>query len=190
MIGPAQLKSHNHPRLFLMKGNARPLSWSWVWQQCRFLLILASWGTISYWLISHFIFQAVVVEGSSMSPTLSDSGHYWLNRFHYVISEPCQNDIVALKDPRDKVIEAKRIIAMPEQLVYIKEGRVYVDGKLLIEPYLLPGTPTYAEGRSANELIRLGKNEFFVLGDNRKNSADSRTYGPVPRQNILGRVVQ
>ena len=125
-----------------------------------------------------------------MYPTLSDSGHYWLNRFNYVASEPRQNDIVALKDPRDKGIEVKRIIAMPGQLLYINSGKVYVDGKLLVESYLLPNTPTYAEGGSASESVRVGKNEFFVMGDNRKNSADSRTFGPVPRQNILGKVVE
>ena len=125
-----------------------------------------------------------------MYPTLSDSGHYWLNRASYVTSEPRQNDIVALKDPRDKAIDVKRIIAMPEQLVYIKDGRVYVDGKLLIEPYLLPNTPTSPEGRSASEFVHVGKNQFFVMGDNRLNSADSRTFGSVPRQSILGKVVE
>ena len=73
-------------------------------------MVLASLGTLSYLLITHYIIQAVQVEGSSMYPTLTDSGHYWLNRFSYVISEPRQNDIVALKDPRDNMLEVKRII--------------------------------------------------------------------------------
>jgi signal peptidase I len=162
----------------------------WVLRQCWSLIILGVLGTLSYLLISHFLVQSVQVVGPSMSPTLYDSGHYWLNRFSYVLGEPRSNDIVALKDPRDNVLEVKRIIAMPEQSVCIKGGRVYVDGKLLDEPYLPPKTPTYADERNANEFICIGKDEFFVMGDNRNNSADSRTFGAVPRRNILGRVIE
>lgn len=124
-----------------------------------------------------------------MYPTLSDSGHYWLDRFSYIMSEPRPNDIVVLKDPRDNVLDVKRIIAMPQQSICISGGKVYVDGKLLHQPYLLPKTPTYADDRSGNELICIGQNEFFVMGDNRNNSDDSRVFGAVRRQDILGKVV-
>ena len=147
-------------------------------------------GNIELSVDHPLIVQSVQVEGSSMYPTLTDSGHYWLNRFSYVISEPRQNDIVALKDPRDNTLEVKRIIAMPGQSVYLKDGRVYVNGKLLSEPYLLANTPTYAYEKNANEFICIGNDKFFVLGDNRNNSTDSRTFGAVPRQNILGKVIE
>ena len=162
----------------------------WLLRQCWTVIVLASLGTLSYLLITRYIVQFIQVEGSSMYPTLTDSGHYWLNRFSYVISEPRQNDIVALKDPRDNTLEVKRIIAMPGQSVYLKDGRVYVNGKLLDEPYLPANTPTYAYEKNESEFICIGNDKFFVLGDNRNNSTDSRTFGAVPRQNIIGKVVE
>src|SRR5208283_1732155 len=115
MAVSAQLRPDTVPRLFFVKGYVLQVSWSWFFRQCWALMILAILGTLSYLLITHYIIQAVQVEGYSMYPTLTDSGHYWLNRFCYVKSEPRQNDIVALKDPRDNTLEVKRIIAMPGQ---------------------------------------------------------------------------
>ena len=173
-----------------LKGYLWQISWSWFLRQCWALLVLAGLGTLSYLLITHFIIQSVQVEGTSMYPTLTDTGSYWLNRLAYVLNEPKQSDVVALKDPRDQTLEVKRIIAMPGQSVYLKSGKVYINGKLLQEPYLPAKTPTYAYERKADEFICIGNDEFFVMGDNRTNSMDSRTFGAVPRQNILGKVVE
>ena len=189
-ISSTQLRSHPAPKLVLVKGHVVQISWALLLRPFWFLTILAVLGTVSFLLISRFIGQSVQVEGYSMYPTLNDSGHYWLNRFAYLVSEPQPNDIVALKDPRDNTLEVKRIIARPGQSVYIKNGRVYVNGKLLPEPYLPAKTQTYAYEKNANEFICIGNDQFFVMGDNRNNSTDSRTFGAVPRQNILGKVIE
>jgi len=166
------------------------LSWGWFFKQCWVLVVFTIGGTLSYLLINHFAFQTIRVDGPSMYPTLTDSRGYWLNRLAYVVDQPKQDDIVVLRDPQDQSPVVKRIIATPGQSVYLKKGKVYVDGQLLREPYIPSGTPTYAYEKSEDELICIGRNEFFVMGDNRNNSMDSRTFGAVPRQNILGKIME
>jgi signal peptidase I len=143
----------------------------------------------SYLVVSHFVLQSVKVVGRSMVPTLSDSQHYLLNRWIYYLRSPQQSDIVVLRDPIDNGYSVKRVIAAPGDSVYLKDGNVYVNGCKLRETYLVPGTPTLTESRYRDQLILCGKGQFFVLGDNRTNSVDSRSYGPVPLKNILGPIV-
>lgn len=151
---------------------------------------LAVWGLVCYLLITHFVFLSVKVDGHSMVPSLEDSGRYWVNRLAYTRSEPGRLDIVALKDPRDGTLVVKRIIAVPGQSIYLHQGKVYVDGKLLVEPYLDDKTYTFAyERKSGEKFVCVGKDEYYVMGDNRGNSTDSRIFGTVPRQNILGKLI-
>jgi len=172
------------------------MSWN-VWRSRLILLLRHVWmavvlavlGGVCYLLITHFVFLSVQVDGRSMVPTLEDSGHYWLNRLAYIRSEPRQSDVVALKDPRDNTLVVKRIIAVPGQSVYLHQGKVYLNGQLLDEPYLMDKTFTFAyELKSGDKFVCVGKDEYFVMGDNRSNSTDSRSFGTVPRQNILGKL--
>ena len=154
--------------------------------QCLALAILAA---SSYFIISQFLLQSVKVVGRSMVPTLSDSQHYLLNRWVYYFHSPRHSDIVVLRDPTDNGFSVKRVVATPGESVYLKDGNVYVNGCKLHEPYLVPGTPTFTDSNYRDQLILCGKGQFFLLGDNRQNSIDSRTYGPVPRKNILGPII-
>ncbi|MEI9864780.1 MAG: S26 family signal peptidase [Limisphaerales bacterium] len=87
------------------------LSWAWFFENFSGLAVVAVMGTLSYFLISHFVFQSLTVSGTSMWPTLQDNGNYWLNRSYYYRHEPQRGEIVALKDPVDGVQVVKRIIA-------------------------------------------------------------------------------
>ena len=152
--------------------------------------VVAALAMASYLFISHFLLQSVQVVGVSMSPTLKNSGYYLLNRCVFVWREPAISDIVVIRDPQDQGFAVKRIIAREGDSIFLTGGRVYVNGRLLVEPYLSPGMPTFALDRQLELSARCGPGEYFLLGDNRSNSSDSRIYGPVPRQNILGTIIR
>lgn len=164
--------------------------WLAVFKQIAQLIVVTGLAAGSYFVISHYVLQSVKVVGRSMVPSLYDSQHYLLNRWVYHFHAPRQCDIVVLRDPSDNGFSVKRVIATPGDSIYLQNGYVYVNGSKLSEPYLAPGTPTFTDSKYRDQLILCGKDQYFVLGDNRLNSIDSRVYGPVPRQNILGPLVR
>jgi signal peptidase I len=165
-------------------------SWGLFFLECGSLICLLALAALSFLLISHFVFQSVQVQGPSMYPTLINSNIYWLDRFAYELHDPRPGDIVALKDPSGLGFDVKRIIAVPMQSVFINGGKVYVDGKVLPEPYLPRHVHTFAYEDYPDKLVILAPGQFFVMGDNRGNSCDSRTFGPISRDLILGRVIR
>jgi signal peptidase I len=173
------------PRPRAAKAKARRIL-----QQGQQWLTIAVLATASYFIISRFLVQSVKVVGRSMVPTLCDSQRYLLNRWIYCVHAPQRSDIVVLRDPSDNGFSVKRIIAAPGDSIYLSNGNVYLNGCKLNEPYLAPGTPTFTDSTERDRLIRCGRDQYFVLGDNRPNSIDSRTYGPVPRGNILGPLIR
>ena len=200
MDDPTDLKMQDAPaaeaprpaprRTFAQHYGFRLLQVWAVIRQFWILVVLVVGGTASYLLITQFLFISVRVDGQSMIPSLEDTGNYWVNRLAYIRSEPQATDIVALKDPEDGVLVVKRIIATPGQSLYLHQGKVYLDGKLLHEPYLMEKTYTFAsERKSGEEFFSVGKDQYFVMGDNRNYSTDSRAFGTVPRENILGKVI-
>jgi signal peptidase I len=155
--------------------------------QC-FLIAGLAYG--AFVIVSHFLIQSVEVVGNSMAPTLADSRRYLLNRWVYLVREPQPSDIVVILEPDDQSYAVKRIIAREGDAVHFKDGKIYVNGRTLNEPYLPQGTLTFASPSVTEQLVLCGKNQYFVLGDNRNNSHDSRIFGCVPRQNILGVIIQ
>ena len=155
------------------------------------VVLVAFLAVCSYYFMSRHVLQNVEVVGVSMVPTLHNADHLLLNHWTYLFRQPKRNDIVVLRDPSDNTFAVKRIVAGAGDSIYLKGGRVYINGTLLDEPYLAPGTPTYSYlTRKGDQLTVCGKDRYFVLGDNRKNSADSRVYGAIPRANILGTVIR
>jgi signal peptidase I len=154
--------------------------------QCVIVALL-SFG--SYFCISHFFLQSVQVVGASMSPTLHHSGFYLLNRCVFWVRNPRPGDVVVIRDPMDQTYSVKRIVAGNGDTVQLLGGRVYVNGRELYEPYLPTTTATYPYAHNRNT-FHCGPNEYFVLGDNRMNSADSRIYGPIHRKRILGTILR
>jgi len=144
----------------------------------------------SYYVISHFVLQSVKVVGKSMNPTLGDSERCLLNRWVYYFQAPSRLDVVVIEDPGDNGLSVKRVIAVEGDTVALKRGHVYVNGQELKEPYLERGTQTYPTSGPKEAFYKCEKGQFFLLGDNRPNSADSRMYGPVPRNSILGKIIQ
>lgn len=147
------------------------------------LVVFCSSG--SYWLISRYLMSTVEVQGRSMLPTLQDGDRYVLNRWVYHCKEPQRGDLVVIRDPGHNDFAVKRIVALPCESVYVRNGLVYVNNLVLKEPYLPPGTvtPTFA---TKEKWLVVGQQRYFVMGDNRPESEDSRVYGTIHRSDIIG----
>jgi signal peptidase I, bacterial type len=139
-------------------------------------------------LIHHFIGRHVEVSGSSMEDTLHNKDHLILEKVSYYLNDPKRFDIIVFQPYKDEknLYYIKRIIGLPGETVQIIGGEIYIDGKVLIENY---GRDEILDPGIAKNKLRLGKNEYFLLGDNRNNSKDSRdsSIGVVSRTAILGR---
>ncbi|HEY8425515.1 MAG TPA: signal peptidase I [Limnochordales bacterium] len=137
-------------------------------------------------VIMTFVARAFTVEGNSMLPTLHDGERLMVDKLTYRFSEPQRGDIVVFRyplDPREHYI--KRIVGVPGDEVAVRNGRVFVNGTPLEESYL--SSPTL--GRFGP--VRVPEGHYFVLGDNRNNSEDSRDprLGFIPRELIEGRAI-
>lgn len=134
-------------------------------------------------LLIRVVLQNFRIEGYSMEPNLHQGQYLIVNKAVYKwLHPPQRGDIVVFEYPRAPDRDfIKRVIGLPGETIEIRGGSVYIDGIPLDEPYL--PQPTNGSVGPRN----LGDNEFFVLGDNRDNSSDSRSWGPLPQDNIIGK---
>lgn len=137
-------------------------------------------------LIITFLYQPVRVEGTSMLPRLEDSDRLFINKFVYHVSAIERDDVVVFHYPRDhEKSYIKRVIALPGDRIRIDQGQVFVNGKPLTEPYV---PKNYRDNRSMAELT-VPPGSYFMMGDHRSISSDSRDFGPVERSLIYGKAV-
>lgn len=149
---------------------------------CLFILI---WK-----MVPKFVIERISVKGVSMEDTLHDKEQLIMEKISYKFGEPKRFDIVILM-PYGKDIDehyVKRVIGLPGETIEIKEGLIYINGKLLKEDY---GKEIILDGGVASEPVSLGEDEYFVMGDNRNDSCDSRdeSLGPIKKELIEGKVV-
>lgn len=133
-----------------------------------------------------FLYQPVKVEGTSMAPLLSDQERIFINKFVYRFEPIERGDVVVFWYPLDRTKSfIKRVVGLPGERVLIRQGVVYVDGEALKEPYV----PPQYEDLSDYGPVRVPPGSYFVMGDHRISSNDSRVFGSVPRRYIYGRAV-
>lgn len=156
------------------------------WKETLKLVILALFIVIPFRL---FIAQPFIVDGASMDPTFETGDYLIVDEVTYRFKTPERGSILIFKYPLDpKKSFIKRVIGLPGETVSISDGQViifnteHLDGFVLDEPYV-------KLNKIDNSSYTLSANKYFVMGDNRIGSADSRIWGPVPEENIVGRPI-
>ncbi len=168
------LQQNNEPSHHLLRHEIR------VWT--RDLLIAIGLALV----IIVFLYQPVKVEGTSMAPLLSDQERIFINKFVYRFEPIVRGDVVVFWYPLDKSKSfIKRVVGLPGEIVEIRHGSVYINSQQIAEPYV---PPQYADVSDYGP-TKVPRGSYFVMGDHRISSNDSRVFGPVPSQFIYGRAV-
>jgi signal peptidase I len=155
----------------------------------RVIFDLTKWFIVSIvflTIISNFFFSIFTVDGASMEPNLHDRESILWSKNSYSKVNPERLDVVVVRYPGDPMKKkyVKRIIGMPNEKVTISDGAVYIDDELLTEEYLPIDLTTPTNGE-----WQLKSNQYFVMGDNRPSSSDSRNFGPVEKRFVLGKSI-
>jgi len=139
------------------------------------------WALVLALILRYFVVQAFWIPSGSMIPTLVPGDRVLVSKFWYHFQPPKRGQIVVFKYPLDPKRDfIKRVIGLPGEVVSMEEGVVYIDGEPLAEPYV-------KNHDSFNmKPVKVPENAYFVMGDNRPNSQDSRFWGFVPKENLIG----
>ena len=132
-------------------------------------------------LLKIFIFNFILVKGDSMNPKYKNNDFMFLNKIIYKFTSIKRGDVVVLKYKNDDLI--KRVIGLPKDKIKVENGKLYINNKEYKEDYI----NSYTASEDFDE-VTIKNNEYFVMGDNRYNSYDSRNFGPITKRNIIGRV--
>ena len=156
----------------------------------RWLSVLGSGAQVCVLAIVAYalLFHLSIVRGSSMVPGIHDGDRILVDHLSYVLGDVRRGDVVVLRCPLDPNLDyIKRVIALPGDEVRIDDERVFVNGERVDEPYVASAEDPGSGRRSRlRELVE--RDHYFVLGDNRDHSSDSREFGQVPREYLRGRV--
>ncbi len=144
--------------------------------------------------IRYFIIQPFYVKGASMEPTFHDHQYLIIDEIGYRFNEPKRGDIVVFRYPQNpQEYFIKRVIGLPGERVEVRDGSVYVYNDKYPEGFVLDESAYLADNIKtydlSEEIVTLRDNEYFVLGDNRNASKDSRSFGPVNKSFLTGRVM-
>lgn len=140
-------------------------------------------------LIRTFLFQPFVVEGQSMEPNFYNEEYLLVNRMTYRVGEPQRGDVVVFQAPNNPEYDyIKRIIGLPGESVRVQDEKIFINGELIDEDYINETSSSiFEESKNFKIDVTLKDDEYFVLGDNRDHSSDSRDWGTLPKNNIIGK---
>lgn len=142
--------------------------------------------TIAF-LIRYFLVQPFIVEGSSMEPNFLNQEYLLVSKVSYQLKEPKRGDVIVFRPVESPYLNyIKRVIGLPGETVEIKNGKVWIDKEELKEDYLPRDVKTLISSGTKTITVKLKEDQYFVLGDNRQFSKDSREIGAIPRVNIVG----
>ncbi|MGI9022322.1 MAG: signal peptidase I [Acidimicrobiales bacterium] len=176
----------------------------------RELPIMVAAALLVAFVVKTFVAQVFYIPSGSMIPQLEINDRVVVSKLAYMLHEPRRGDVLVFDAPGDhepddssapmKAVKAvlgavglsapstqeyiKRVVGLPHESVEGHDGKVFVDGRELVEPYLPPGDVTADFGP-----VTVGDDQLFVMGDNRDNSADSRVFGPIERSTVVGRAM-
>ncbi|QXM05631.1 signal peptidase I [Crassaminicella indica] len=152
------------------------------WLKCILTVIVVTL------LLERFVFGFTIVQGLSMQPTLKNNDKLFINKLVYLFEDPHRGDIIIFHPPideREDELFVKRVIAVEGDHFQIKRGNLYINNKLIEEPYIIH--EDYQDRLYSLTSGIVPKGMVFVMGDNRNDSNDSRCFGFVPKKNIAGK---